>query len=752
MQQVVKVKHLIVLLIAGIFLLTVGILAHAQEDSFVDSTLSFDPFGVTLGGMQEDPLDPFTYSVDMDDYPSYQFVLENTGFILYLDQTTHNIAIYVKESGYAWFSTDPNYTGRDALTNRNHNQQTQNRVRSSIYYRTTQIDTVSQDRYLLNENHSIQYEMLQDGFRMKVHLTQANIQFDVVVVLNEVGFSYAIPFDSIQEGEVRLHSVRVFPYFGATNGKDKQGYMFIPDGSGALIRFQDQIRGNSYTQTMYGSDLGYLTSLTPNAAFSHIVEALPARMPVFGMVHGINQNAYLAVVESGKEYGQIRMETGNSVTKYFFNSMSFMYRNLYFKPTNKTGSGFRISSVEPAPFDVKVNIHLLSGEEANYVGMAKAYRNTLDMKRDFEAPDAMPIHFDFVTQDVKSGLLSKVAIPMTNYAEIKDILSDLEQVGLANFRVSVHQKSTQGESETNPIASLGGARQFDLLQSWLSSRHGRLFVVSDLNYTWNYSGSVAKQLGGVILRFDSNSQVFPYHYALDNLIWQSRFDQILNVLNRYDVGIDFDKTATLIYTHLNSQRTTIYRNQMATLIAEYLDELLKQDIDIALRDGNDYALPYATQVNQVPLSSSGYSFITDTVPFYSIVFSNQFESFSTALNFVSNRQTYLLRMMEYGVYPAYVLTREDTYQLRGSDNLSVYTSEYARWKPMILAEVAFLRQVLDQTLGAEIIGHRYLGQDVYEVLYSNQKKVVVNYSRFPRVLSPEVTLEAQSAIVLEVVS
>ena len=70
-----------------------------------------------------------------------------------------------------------------------------------------------------------------------------------------------IPDASIKEtiDKFRIGAINVFPMLGSTYLGEKKGYMFIPDGNGALIRLNDKEGrlSGGYSQLIYGDDIGF---------------------------------------------------------------------------------------------------------------------------------------------------------------------------------------------------------------------------------------------------------------------------------------------------------------------------------------------------------------------------------------------------------------------------------------------------------------------------------------------------------------
>lgn len=96
--------------------------------------------------------------------------------------------------------------------------------------------------------------------------------------LNENGLEVRLPANGIEfdESTYQFKTVNILPYFGA-GSNENNGYTVIPDGSGAIIRYED-FKGKSVNiaGTMYGSDYAY------HEIDGQHSEAM--RMPYFGIV------------------------------------------------------------------------------------------------------------------------------------------------------------------------------------------------------------------------------------------------------------------------------------------------------------------------------------------------------------------------------------------------------------------------------------------------------------------------------------
>ena len=129
----------------------------------------------------------------------------------------------------------------------------------------------------------------------------------------------------------------------------------------------------------------------------------------------------------------------------------------------------------------------------------------------------------------------------------------------------------------------------------------------------------------------------------------------------------------------------------------------------------------------MPLSTTSYSFLSAEVPFLPMVLSGHMPYYSTWLNFESNQQRALLKMVEYGAYPSHIVTGEDVQNLINTNSSDIFTAKYNVMKESILRIDSVLRAFYDEIGSSPIVDHKILSEGVVLVTYENGAKVVVNY-------------------------
>jgi hypothetical protein len=114
----------------------------------------------------------------------------------------------------------------------------------------------------------------------------------------------------------------------------------------------------------------------------------------------------------------------------------------------------------------------------------------------------------------------------------------------------------------------------------------------------------------------------------------------------------------------------------------------------------------------VTMRTALFPYITDTIPFTALVLRGFVDLFTENLNNTANPQETLLRMIEWGVYPAYLITEEDADKLLYSDMQDFQSSKYTNWRAEILEVYAQVNKALKPVIGAPIGDHEALAEGV----------------------------------------
>ena len=242
------------------------------------------------------------------------------------------------------------------------------------------------------------------------------------------------------------------------------------------------------------------------------------------------------------------------------------------------------------------------------------------------------------------------------------------------------------------------------------------------------------------------TSLFSYTFYTSPSKINQRLDQTLApLLKVVNPNVMLPTIGQSIFTYREDGKT-IYRNQMQQIVVDQFEQMSNRDV--ALLQPNSYLWKYTEQYLQAPIESNKYAFMTDSVPFVSLVLSGSARLSSPYYNYVSDYPLYRLRLLEYGIDPAFFLTKESTHLLRHTNSASIYTSFYDLWKDFVVKEGSMYQDIQNRTRGKAMLSHRYIQDGVSETVYEGNVRVYVNYRDHDVVLPNQVIVKSYEGVVV----
>jgi hypothetical protein len=502
----------------------------------------------------------------------------------------------------------------------------------------------------------------------------------------------------------------------------------------------------------YGSDLGMISTLPydPLVNRPHKLS-----LPVIGMVHQEKENAYVQVVEKGASYGEIHAHPAGVITNFNFIYNAFVYNQSYFQATNRSGAGVTTLQPNTNQFDVAFHYRFLTGEESDYVGMARSYQAYLvenGLLNAVDDPESnIGIRLEFLGGEKEKVLFWFRSIPMTTVAQMQNILADLN---VQNPDVVYYGWQPGGASSMPPRSlrldgKLGDVAELEELVEKVTAVNGNLYLYLDPQAAlWDEKGystrrDLAMSITNANLLGYNRSQV---NFFLNQEALTERYTTLSSDLSAgLAAGWALDGISSTVYSDFKENH---FLNREDAIQA-YQTLLAENNVSTTFYQPNDYLFGYMQAYYDMPLGDSGYLYTTETVPFLQIVLSGYVPYYGTALNFSSNLRADLLRHADFGVYPSYFLSQEATAQILNTRSNWIYTSSYAQWGQEIESSYQWLNNLLGPVKDAYIIARQELAEGVMTTIYSNGQQIIVNYNSAP-FSADGVTVDAQDAIVTEV--
>ena len=667
----------------------------------------------------------------------HKSVTANENYTLYVNDETLSLIIEDKKTG-ATMESSITYDDGES------NKTWYGAMNSAIVLTMINGNDDSKQANTFNDLVTKKVKHTEYGFTADIYWTKYKIGMTLEVELTNEGLTVRVPDESIHEdgSDYQIGTISLYPYMGNSYLDTKEGYIFIPDGNGALIYLNDKEGRykSGYSSMIYGQDIGFEDNKVESLLWDKykiINSSEQIIAPVFGIAHTDDKIAYLGIVEDGAMRAAIEgMPNGVSVN-YNRAYAKFIERKYYTQPTsNKSTVGsLKISESERSHSDLQVRYIFLSGENANYAGMANAYREYLLSNGMLEkTDDGFRTRVDFLGSDREQWVIGTSAVVMTTVDDIREIYEDLKNRGV-NDLLTVYKGWQKGGIYNIPISKykadpkVGGTSSLTKLTGEAKAAGTWFYLYDDalrINPDeYNVTFNVVKRINKRKYEENTHKEV----YSTFNYVTPARSASDLNKLIKKMTAKDVNGlciagiTSNMFsYTYGGKNYT---RYQCGNAYSQLMDEAAGK-AELVMEQPNAYLWKNTKAFLDMPLYTSSYIIEDEFVPFLSIVLKGVMPVYSEYVNFEANRQEFFLKMIESGTYPSFYITKESSDELIYTNSNDIYSSQYSTYADRIEEYTKELKSINDKVKDATITSHDIFGSAV-RVIYSNGVKIYVNY-------------------------
>lgn len=580
-----------------------------------------------------------------------------------------------------------------------------------------------------------------------------------------------------QEVSYPLTSISVLPYFGAGSVED-QGYMFVPDGSGALIYFnRTSPLAEPYSRRVYGQD----HAATPLREYSAMLKE-QIYLPVFGVVK--NDQAFLAIIEKGDAAARIEAMLPGMRDSYNKVWASFEVRSAARVNMQAEGELIHLRQLSILMYQSRLNQSdnviryvFLPRDESSYAGMARVFQGYLVEKHGLEKLEpggGLPLIVDVIgsfdhVQPVL-GIPTNVVEPLTTHEQTQLMVDDLLSEGVDTLKVRYLGWLRGGIRHVYPRGApleraVGSAASWQRLNQHLESLGVSFYPsvdflqvhrnsLADLYFEFFHAPRGLDRSGASLNTFHIATYQ-PINGRQVALLSPARLsgvlDSFLKGYERYGVsGLALGDLGLLLYADYRLNPSKLVDRPMAEDIIVEQVRRLAENKHLMIAGSNAYLLPYAEVLVEAPLYARGEAILHQTVPFYAMVVSGYMEFAGQPYNLSDHRgDFYLLKLLETGAAPYFALTWQPSSLTKNTDFDYLFSTYYPDVKEDVLAVYSTVKEVLGDSWPAAIADHRVLAQNVCETTYDNGLRVVVNYTSQPYSLPDGTVVPAVGYAVLQ---
>ncbi|HHY82082.1 MAG TPA: hypothetical protein GX505_05305 [Clostridiales bacterium] len=617
-----------------------------------------------------------------------------------------------------------------------------------------------------------QEELEKDNQEWGEETTNTNITMTVIVdyILDGKDLIVRVPVgEMITDSLYPVSDITLNPYLLSADIYDK-GYLFVPDGSGGIINFNTGKTSTSVLSIpVYGPDV-----LESNHFYRE--SFIQSTLPVVGMKK--NDIAILGIIEEGAELATVTANVAGKVDE--FNKVNVTFKLLYMEKIPMT-VGFGNYMIKYANSGYKGNItmryRLLEGENANYTGMAKAYKEYLKQNgllKQNPVSENAPLFVEMIATVPKEKMF--LGIPytsyysMTSFAEAQEIISSLKENNISSIVVQYTDWANGGIKNTpftkvKPIGSIGGRKGLEDFISYAKTEGVDFFPGVNLSTTYSFEGISANR---DISRLIDNSRARLPGFNMvtkqtdhvnEWLISPSFLEKYMGKVLGWTGKLGIDNLAvgnfgTLLYGDYNNKRQLMRSDALPLFVNAY--KLLGQDRKLLFSNANSYAFAYASYIADLPVRASGRRAVDYSVPFVQMVLEGDvpysLEAYNN--NSLQGIDKYLLKAIETKSSLKWILTDKDeaefneAYLIKDIRMKPYFQTRFTRWNDTIGEVYAEYNEFYKKVKDAQIQQHEVFVSGLVKVVYTNGVTVYINYSDYA-VTADGLTIEPVSYLVRE---
>ncbi len=567
------------------------------------------------------------------------------------------------------------------------------------------------------------------------------------------GVECTLPADRIEErGGGKVSRIQLLQYMGAA-GADETGYLVVPNGSGALIRFNNgKTSSSAYSQYVYEMDL-------VDAEYTKTQNIQPVRLPIFAICR--EDSTVLASIEKGAALASISADVSGRSNTYNSAYASFVLRGDEKLSMFGAGEVADMPIVEDNlyPETLTIRYALLNEDYAGYSGAANYYRERL-IAGGVLTPKAeggdIPFYYD-VIGGVKEtahtmGVQHLRLKAMTTFNEAADMAQALSGKGVTNQVMNFQGWMNGGYYHDVPDQvkvqrQLGGKDDLEALNDTLKRLNGEFYAdVAFQNVTYiakryrsteessrYYGAGYSVRYGEVDPSNLRRSSAMGYSENIFDLLSPKFLPYYVGRFIDEMKGIDVDGISLrdLGYElHADKKRTSVINREEALMIVEsQLAALRATDKSLMISGGNDYALAGVQHVLSVPMSATEYFIVDETIPLYQMITHGCVDYAGKPINTLTseNIRQDLLKLVEYGASTRYMFTWEDATEMKYTGLNKYYATTFASWADEAVENYQFVNGALSLVSGAQMTAHESLSDTLKKIGYSNGVVIYVNY-------------------------
>lgn len=677
-------------------------------------------------------------------------VAENDKFILYSDEENERICLKVKASGKCWWTSPINAEADPTVISEDGDTMKSGQIDQAKSSLAINVGDLRQEKRTelpapaYSSKARVSFKTEANGVAIKYSYSSHGVELTVHYELKEDSLHVYVKTDEIvekdpdsEEGKV-LTKLILAPYMGAVSGVNAdgsptEGYMIVPDGSGAVINYNNgKTNYASYSQRIYGTDYTAVPLTAPRVteqAYLPVMATVNGNSGLVSVVTEGEANVYANAQVSGQNkqaYNSCYFEFETRSTDEFFMSGTDTNKITVFE---KYGIKTDCFGIEYFPID--------SDEPVNYADCAEVYRNYLiknkGLTKKTEANSA-DLYVDTYGAVLKEESIIGIPVTLkkklTTFSQASEIASKLNDAGADSIVMNYNDWTNQSIKNTvatdaKASSKLGSTGDFNALNKDGLTVYGSMNNFTMEKGRWGYFqlSNTAIRVSSAYSRQSSYSPAFgvavvgvsPALIAPNT--YTKIFEETLDSFTGKNVkSMGYGDWSTKLVSDFSRKNGSSRNDTMNTVVKGYTDSSAAGQSIIAA-GANSYVLPYVNAVTDVPVYSSGFNITDGDLPFYQMVIHGYVPYSTMPINASSDTSKTFMRAIAAGSNVNYDMIYEEASELIDTRDDDLYYSNYAGWVQLAADQYKVTNNVLAAVSDYTISKYEVVG-DVYTTTYS----------------------------------
>lgn len=662
------------------------------------------------------------------------YVAESGLIRLYLDPKTYGIAIEDTSANKLWLSLPAKSEGE---------------LKSPAHVLKLRLSKGGEICELNSQDHSAaldgaSFEPLENGLKVTYKLAPdaktaenggadgapyAEITVDYLLADGNLYAKINCAENQVAEGWL-LESVELLGFFGSSAESERDDFILLPDGSGAVLSLaggEDKVH-DDLRFAVYGRD----PAVAPPPEDGKVQAS--ALLGFYGIKQG--DSAYVALIRNGDMIATV-----------------FSRRKSSTQPVNRAAASFAVTDVlysgkfkyagSPYAGEIELCFRFLSKKNADYSGMAAACREQLIRSavlstQTVEESEHIPFLLSLWGAVSRNG--GGACRPLSTWEQTAELLKrmkakSINKVALRCRGALAGAGSPYLLSKAKELRELGGRKDFDALSQYMQTQQFELYLDLDIaafNRRGPDGAGAVNLKGGAVRVTEPNpfSMLGGRESFRREALSLSRVREnvcaYVNNSKAYPFGgYAIHDAGRLLYSDYSASGQS--RADAAGILSEQA-QTLASGHKLMVDGGNFYLLKNADFAAGLPCDTAyPQSGAYAPVPFVEMILHGIVDYSLSPVNLAKDGEWAFLKSLEYGALPSYEWYCEKT-------GFEILDSIYCCEGQLGRAAENYLRadEVLGDLRGARMTAHYKVEDGVYCAEYNDSSFLYFNYNREPR--------------------